>query len=331
LERARKIREELAALESGGRGGEDGPGSPVGGRRRDDEIRARAAAERAEDRERRRSASAAAARYLAPPETPEEQVRQAVGAVERAFASGVTRQIVRFALVPVGETLNQEDRLWPGGARQMYREAAKPMTVSLLKQVRAPTIASTIDAAGFTRPPAVTAQDVWDFDGSALVTAQAATGPADDVQALVQPNTDDRYTTDIAAIDGAMKQRLFLLVNPFWRDASSWSFNLLQPGGKKKAQAVIFDRCDFQETYAVLQKSVRGEDCVAVKAYPHDWQLYAYTESNTWPHEEYSIHLGSTKQEPSSKDFAALLAEREEFKMNKNMRAMQRMMNNKDE
>ena len=82
-----------------------------------------------------------------------------------------------------------------------------------------------------------------------------------------------------------------------------WGFNLLAAGAKEKAAAAIFDR-GFQETYVVLQKSVRGEDCVAVKAYPYDWQLYAYAESEDWSKAEYSIHLGSTEEEPTPKHFS---------------------------
>ena len=151
-----------------------------------------------------------------------------------------------------------------------------------------------------------------------MITAQAEQASAD-VQAMVLPNTDNKYTNDIATIDAAMGDRLFVLVNPFWRDLDSWGFNLLAPGAKEKAAAAIFDR-GFQETYVVLQKSVRDEDCVAVNAYPYDWQLFAYAESDDWSNAEYTIHLGSTKEEPTPKDFS-------EFRLSKNMRQMQRRMN----
>lgn len=280
--------------------------------------------------------------FLEVPETPDDQIWQAKAAVERAFRDGkITRQIVRFALVPENETLNQEDRQWPGGAQQMYREAAGPLTRALLQQVRAPTKdnddgdgdddndkKSATSATYLSKQPVVQSQDIWDFDGSALVTAQHDR-PSADVQALVLPNTDDKYTRDIAAIDEAMGDRLFLLVNPFWRDIDSWGFNLLAPNAKQAAREAIFDR-GFEETYAVLQKSVRGEDCVAVKAYPYDWQLFAYAEQDYWPYGEYTVHLGSTAQEPTSTDFAALLEQRDEFRLSKNMRQMQRILGKND-
>jgi hypothetical protein len=226
----------------------------------------------------------------------------------------------------------------------MYRRAAGPMTRELLRVVRAPTArprrrpegGSVGDAAGdapdrqrIRRPPAGTSRVVWDFDGSAVVTAEASTGAEDDVQALVQPNTDTKYTRDIAAMDRAMGPRLLLLVNPFWRDIESWGFNLLAPHGRREAQAAVFDR-GFAETYHVLQKSVGGEDCFAVKAYPYDWQLFARAESRDWPHDEYVVHLGSTQDEPTSAEFSLLLSQREEFKLSKNMRRMQRIMNRKE-
>ncbi len=41
--------------------------------------------------------------------------------------------------------------------------------------------------------PSIKTQDIWDFDGSALITAEAAQGPSGDVKALVFPNTDMKY------------------------------------------------------------------------------------------------------------------------------------------
>ena len=259
------------------------------------------------------------------PEIFEEQVMQAKSTVERAFRDGVKRQTIRFALIPEGETLN-EDRQWPGGAQQMYREAAGPLTRELLRLCRAPTKNDT-SVNDFVKPPTVKSQDVWDFDGSALVTAESSIGPSADIQALVLPNTDVKYIKDIDTISKAMGERLFLLVNPFWRDVESWGFNILAPNAKKLAQEVIFDQ-GYEETYVLLKKSVRGEDCVALKSYPYDWQLYAYADDEYWPGRSYLIRLGSTKLEPKSSDFAKLLDEREEFKMSKNMRQVQRMMNN---
>jgi hypothetical protein len=174
------------------------------------------------------------------PDTFDDMVRQAARAVERAFEDGKTRQTVRFNLI--GEESNAlEENEWPGGTQQMYREAAKPLTTALLREVRAPT--KVIESEQKRLVPNIIEQDIWDFDGSALHTAEASEGASGDVQALVFPNTDIKYIRDIDKIANAMGPRLFLLVNPFWRNVESWSFNLLAPGAKDKAQKVriVFD------------------------------------------------------------------------------------------
>eukprot|EP00977_Amphora_coffeiformis_P000885 scaffold190_cov171-Amphora_coffeaeformis.AAC.10 len=313
------MRAEAAALE--GRPVEELEQEAAEKRQRERDAQAQAAQAREERRieaaEARATQSTNNGKFLTVPETADEQVVLAKQAVEKAFRDGIDRQIVRFALVPEGEYLNENDRQWPGGAMQMYREAAGPMTRELLRVIKT-------DPEPLSKQPEVKSQDVWDFDGSALITAEAPNGAKHDVQALVQPNTDTKYTKDIATIDEAMKQRLFLLVNPFWRGIDSWGFNILAPNGKKLAQEAIFDR-GFQETFVLLQKSVRGENCIAMKVYPYEWQLYAYCESDYWPYREEIIHLGSSKEEPKSSEFGALLEQREEFKMSKNMRQLQRM------
>jgi alpha-D-ribose 1-methylphosphonate 5-triphosphate synthase subunit PhnG len=276
---------------------------------------------------------------LSVPNTAAEQVQQAAAAVERAFKDGINRQIVHFTLLHQDDVLYNtiDDNSWPGGARQMYREAAKPMTIDLLSQVRAPTghlVQEALDQglrehSQLRYKGQVTAQDVWDFDGSGVVSAHAHVGPAADVQALVQPNTDVKYLKDVATMDQAMKDRLLLLVNPFWKNVDSWGMNLLAPGAKKKAQETIFDR-GFQQTYVLKQLSVRGEDCVALKAYPYDWQLFAYIESDS-PYENVPtlIRLGTTTDEPTVKDFAGMIQERPEFQLTKTMRQMQRTLGRK--
>lgn len=328
LEKARQIRAEAAALE--GKSVHEAEEEAAAERRRKRDLEAQAAQKRAELRQQRadkEEIKQSDGRFLAVPETFDDQILLAQKAVERAFRDGLTRQIVRFALLSPDQALydsgnGSNDQSWPGGAKQMYREAAGPLTRALLRQVRTTNGATTsgVPAA----PPKVTSQDVWDFDGSAVVTAEASTGPEYDVQALVQPNTDTKYTKDIQTMDEAMKDRLLLLVNPFWRNIESWGFNLLAPKAKQLAQEAIFDR-GFTETFCLLQKTVRGEDCLALKVYPYDWQLYAYAESDYWPYAPKVVRLGSTVDEPKVSDFGSLLEVREEFQLSKNMRQLQRM------
>ena len=256
------------------------------------------------------------------PNTFDDMVRQAARAVERAFEDGITRQTVRFNLVSEDQAATEENE-WPGGSRQMYRESGKPLTNALLREIRAPT--KNIDEIVEQRrlAPTIKSQDLWDFDGSALHTAEAAEGPSADIQALVFPNTDTKYLNDIEQISDAMKSRLFLIVNPFWRNVESWGFNLLAPGAKQKAQKTIFDN-GYDETYSMMLFSVRGEKCAAVKAYPYDWQLFAFREDDYYQNEEFVIRLGSCEGEPTSALITKLLNDRPEFKDTRTMRQMKK-------
>eukprot|EP00536_Pseudo-nitzschia_multiseries_P016645 jgi/Psemu1/321061/estExt_fgenesh1_pm.C_11840001 len=274
------------------------------------------------------------------PVTFDDMVRQGARAVERAFHDGKTRQIVRFNLVEEqdGATATDENE-WPGGSKQMYRESGKPLTNALLREVRAPTKNLENFPEERRTNPQLKVQDIWDFDGTALHTAEAAEGPSADIQAMVFPNTDTKYLDDIDAVSQAMGKRLFVLVNPFWRNVDSWGFNILAPGAKKKAQNVIFggeknddDDGDsivsFEETYILDVFSVRGEKCVALKAYPHDWQLFAFREDDYYPNNpEYTacIRLGSCQEDPTSAIITKLLNERPEFKETKTMRQMKKL------
>jgi hypothetical protein len=252
-------------------------------------------------------------RMLSIPETTDQMISQAARAIEMAFKDGITRQTVRFALLEEGASFTSLPQ-WPGGAQQMYRESAKPLTVELLKNINTSNQPSVVQ-------PKVKDQDVWDFDGSALLTAEAHDGPAHDVQALVFPNTDVKYVKDIEKIDQAIGDRLFVLINPFWRNLESWGINLLSPGAKKMAKQVIFDK-GYPETYVFLRFSVRGELCAAIKCYPYDWQIFAYLEDETgW---ERAIRLGSSETEPTSDLVTKLLNERPEFKLTKVLRQLRR-------
>lgn len=265
------------------------------------------------------------------PETIEEQTRQASLSIERAFKDGITRQTVRLALITKDKSVSAGKEEWPGGSKQMYREAGRPLSEALMQEVRATASSADTDKDDvntFQRPE-VTAQDIWDFDGSALITAKAASGPRGDVQALVFANTDVKYLKDIKEINQDLgPERLFLLINPFWSRVETWGFNILAPNAQKMAQEVVFD-CDgggFQETYVLSRFSVRGEDCVALKSYPYDWQIYAYIEDNSYGASILTpIRLGSSKDQPTSALITELLNERSEFKLNKTMRMMEQM------
>jgi len=318
LEKAKKLREEAAAMS----------GKTL------NEVEAESKREKKllEDRQRemqtllesngdsRKSAS----RIIPVPDDSQSMVQQAASAIERAFKDGKVRQTVRFALLTEDEEMSGEQNEWPGGAKQMFREAGCPLTEALLREVY-------VGASGQSSVSStITTKDVWDFDGSAICKATSENSESD-VTALIFPNTDAKYLKDIDNISKDVgPDRLFLLINPFWRNVDSFGFNILQPNGKKRAQEVVFDN-GYDVTYAVLRFSARGEDCVAVKAYPYDWQMYAYREDPSWFNKQIPIWLGSSEEEPKSAQITELLNARPEFKMSKNMRQMQRMMGNDDQ
>ncbi|KAL7492670.1 hypothetical protein ACHAWT_001722 [Skeletonema menzelii] len=322
LEKARKLREEAATMS--GKTLQE-----VEDEAKQQKLAQERIVEKARKEREQSSGSRSSMQILPVPDDAKAQNEQAAAAVERAFKDGITRQTVRFALIGEDEAMSGELNEFPGGAKQMYRECGRPLTEALLRELRITpkTNGSSDDNEQITSastPPTVTAEDIWDFDGSAIISTN-------DVQALVFPNTDMKYLKDIEAIDKKVgPDGLFLVVNPFWRNVESWGFNILAPNGKKRAQEVIFDK-GYQVTYAVLRFSVRGEDCVAVKSYPYDWQMYAYREDPSWFNQQVPIWLGKSKEEPTSSQFTELLNSRPEFKMSKNMRQMQRMMGNDDQ
>lgn len=323
LDQAAKIRAEIAAME--GKSLQEVEAEAQQKKDKENERRQEAdriSAERKKEAAASKQANSNDGRYFVQvPETFDDMVRQAARAVERAFQDGKTRQTVRFNLVGE-ETPALEENEWPGGARQMYREAGKPLTSALLREVRAPT--KPVEAEQQRLAPNIIEQDIWDFDGSAIHTAEANGGASGDIQALVFANTDVKYVKDIDEISEAMGPRLFLLVNPFWRNVESWGFDLLSPGAKGKAQKVIFDN-GYDETYVNLVFSVRGEKCVGIKSYPYDWQIWAFREDDNYANAEYSIRLGSSVMEPTSALVTQLLNERPEFKETKNMRQMKKL------
>ena len=329
-QQVRAIREEIAALE----------GKTVDDVEKEAMRAAQVQAERetiAEKEALEAQTKPADGRHLMLPETGDGQVAMAARAVERAFRDGVRRQTVRFALVPLdGDVSDTETNAgWPGGAQQMYMVAGKPLTMELLRRVRA----FTSDGKGgvgsdiFVQKPKVKEQmfaSPYDLDGSALFTAEAPEpiGSRGDVQALLMPNTDAKYISDIETIDAAMKDRAFLLVNPMWRDLRSWGINILQPNAKKRAQEIIFERCGFgtkaANSFSLLRFSVRGERCAALRCYPYDWQIFAYLEDDQFPEVQRPVRLGTTTEEPTTEEVEKLLAAQPAFKFTKNIRRLNR-------
>lgn len=223
-------------------------------------------------------------------------IRQAASAISHALLEDdIHLQSIRLPLSEAMYSDSEEgfvaDRAigWQGGPQETLRYLGP-----LVRQVLQSTDTlpdQSMSAAGLL--PRIQEQVLLDFDGSALFTAECPAGPLGDAQALLQPNTDAYYrkirktierqlparaTSDADRDDSdnnsiasttttTMKQRLFLLVNPAWRDASSFGMF-----AAKQAQTEILDR--YQTTYAVDQFVVRGQKCSLLKVWPHDWCLF---------------------------------------------------------
>lgn len=184
---------------------------------------------------------------------------------------------------------------WQGGPQETFRYLS-PMVSNLLKRIK-----MTDNTGGLAVK--VSEQMLLDFDGSSLQTSEHPAGALYDIQALLQPNTDGYYTKTIETIEQQFSnaegkpKRLFLLINPAWRDKSSWGFF-----GAKKAQSLILDR--YETTYAVDQFVVRGRQVSLLKCYSNDWAVFVKNgEDTTMPAER----VATFPDRPEYKDIDAAL------------------------
>jgi len=153
-------------------------------------------------------------------------------------------------------------------------------------------------------PVKVSEQILLDFDGSTLQTSEHPTGPLYDIQAILQPNTDGYYLKTIQQIEDQFsntkgkEKRLFLLINPAWRDRQS--FGIFDG---KKAQEQILDR--YPTTYAVDQFIVRGRKISLLKCWSQDWAMFIGNEDDTS-----SEMLATFKHRPEYKEIDEIVIAR---------------------
>lgn len=213
------------------------------------------------------------------PTNPTDCVTQAARSVSRAFnEGGHNRQVLRL---PLSEAIYKDkeegfvaDRAigWQGGPEETYRYLS-PIVESLLRKIR---LEDALGDGGLSVK--VSEQILLDFDGSALQTSEHPAGALFDVQALLQPNADSYYLKTMRTIEEQFSntpgkpRRLFLVVNPAWRDASS--FGLFESG---KARSVL-DK--YETTYACDQFVVRGLKVILLKCWPDDWDVFVEDESD---------------------------------------------------
>ena len=206
------------------------------------------------------------------PEDPEAMIRQASLAIRSALQDGqIHRQTIRLPLSESMYASKEEsfvaDRAigWQGGPQETFR-CLSPMAKQLLKDV-----VGGNDSSGLA--PKLQEQILLDFDGSSLLNAQSPLGALKDGIGLIQPNTDKYYMDLIQTLENDFSdspgkaKRLFVLINPAWRDASS--FGIFQT---KFATEQILDR--YETTYAIDQFIVKGNKLSLLRAWPCDWCVY---------------------------------------------------------
>ena len=235
-------------------------------------------------------------------------VRQAAAAVGRAFVEGgLNHQTVRLPLSEAMYSDSEEgfvaDRAigWQGGPRETYRYL-QPVARQLMQAMDA----GGGDTGGV--PPRLKEQTLLDFDGSALLTAESPFGALHDVQALLQPNADGYYLKLIRGVEAQFSDlpgkppRLFVLVNPAWRDRSSWGFF-----DGKAAQQLVLDR--YETTFALDQFIVRGQKVSLLRVWPEDWCVYVTSLDGTEARDDARLDgagqarlLGTFAERPAYKD-----------------------------
>jgi len=207
---------------------------------------------------------------LSLPSGPGAVVKQAAEAIQSAYSdAGLNHQTV---MLPLSEAIYGDreegfvaDRAigWQGGPQETYR-FLQPLAIDVLKRV---------DRQSGGLPPRVSEQVLLDFDGSSLLTSESASGPLDDVQAILQPGADRWYLDTIEKVEQQFSdtpgkaRRLLLLVNPAWRSRSSWGFF-----DGARAQRQVLER--YETTYALEQFVLRGEKLSMLKAHPHPWHVF---------------------------------------------------------
>ena len=238
------------------------------------------------------------------PSNPSDLIKQASAAISKAYLEdGINLQTIRLPLTEAMYSDKEEgfvaDRAigWQGGPQETIRYLS-PLVQSILKSIK-----MTDNNMGGL-PVKVSEQILLDFDGSTLQTSEHPSGALYDIQALLQPNTDGYYLKTIQQIEDQFsntkgkEKRLFLLINPAWRDRQS--FGIFDG---KKAQEQILDR--YPTTYAVDQFIVRGRKISLLKCWSQDWAMFIGNEDDTS-----SEMLATFKHRPEYKEIDEIVIAR---------------------
>lgn len=194
-----------------------------------------------------------AKQYL--PRGPEELIDQALGACQRAFADGITRQRLELLLPLIGAT-DLDD--WPGGIRQQFK-AAQPMVESLLRSLKK-------DEA-LQGPLSARIVDQGDAVG-------AWTAPR--LAAILFP-TPETLKQIREIVEGLKDGGLALMINPQWQGGNLVNDFGVGPWRRRSEDFVA----SFQEVYILKQMRISGDNVRLLRNYPDGWQVYLAPEGQT--------------------------------------------------
>jgi hypothetical protein len=203
--------------------------------------------------------------------------RQAAQSIVTAmFQHDIHRQTIRL---PLSESMYRNkaegfvaDRAigWQGGPQETIRYLC-PLATRVLQEISTSRLHPAL-LGGLVI--SIQEQVLLDFDGSVLLTAEHPAGAKYDVQAILQPNTDEYYRKTIQTIEaqfsdtpGVATKRLFLIINPAWRNKESWSF--WEAG---RAEQEILNR--YETTYCIDQFVVRGSQISLLFEYGQEWAVF---------------------------------------------------------
>lgn len=189
------------------------------------------------------------------PTDSDDMVSAAARSVQTALDAGVTRQTLELHIPLPPETSPEDLDPWPGGLPQIA-EYALPLARECLK--KAVKGGSEVQQVVLSKA-----------DGCVQLYCQGETA-SDDAMLILQPGAET--FDELRQLDGAVGQRLLILVNP--KISSASDLGLFQgPVVKDFFQGGTL-RDKFPVTYCAQESSCRSEDVRIVHEYGKGWRAY---------------------------------------------------------
>ncbi|CAI5468980.1 unnamed protein product [Closterium sp. Yama58-4] len=218
-------------------------------------------------------------RRVSVPDSVDESVQQARGAVRRAMEAGHQRLMLDLLLPLIGPSLLDD---WPGGIQQQL-QAAIPLVESLL--------------TGLVDGGELYTRRVIDED-EAVVAWESKT------VALVLFPTAERLPA-VMELANSEPGRTLLLMNPQWQPGqvvSDFGF-----GSKRKQAEEFLDT--FLTAYSLKRNRIRSYDVTIVKCFPGDWQVYMSGDSDSGSDSSFPTYemIGTVENRPGYRDLEAMV------------------------